>query len=192
MSKEKPELGGWGGGGKMPLLRNIEASDIDDLLNQPGSPRRRRRAFFLSGIYVCVFVGLVLAVLMAGVYHYSGSSEFCGACHSMETVHTQWRVSRHKQFACTECHLPDSNLAGKFIYKARAGMKDLWHETVRSYPAMIRLSQEGNVIANGNCRRCHYSTIENTAMVEGDTNCLKCHNGLVHGRGIKREVLLYE
>ncbi len=75
-----------------------------------------------------------------------------------------WQQSNHKQFACIECHLPDSNIAIKVAYKTKAGLNDLYHETLRSYPASIRYLAEARGIAEGNCLRCHYSTVGNTFM----------------------------
>jgi cytochrome c nitrite reductase small subunit len=99
----------------------------------------------------------------------------------MKPMGDHWQQSRHKQFACIECHLPDSNIAAKVAYKAKAGLSDLYHETLRSYPAAIRISAEARTIAEGNCLRCHFSTVENTFMVEGGGSCLMCHHRLVHG-----------
>ncbi|HQM81819.1 MAG TPA: NapC/NirT family cytochrome c [Syntrophorhabdaceae bacterium] len=131
-------------------------------------------------------IGAVLMLVFLGGYHYAGSSGFCGSCHSMKYVHGQWQASRHKQFPCAECHLPVGNIAVRFVYKARAGMRDLYHETVRDYPAAIRLSAEARLIANDNCLRCHFSTVENTPMTKGGQNCIKCHRYLVHARGLAR------
>ena len=128
--------------------------------------------------------GLLLTAVAAAGYHASGHPLLCGACHSMAHVADRWRESTHKQFACIECHLPDTHLAGQFVYKARAGLNDLYHETLRTYPAAISLSEEGKRIANGNCRRCHVSTVQNTAMDAGGADCLRCHRFAVHRRGL--------
>lgn len=101
----------------------------------------------------------------------------------MKPVHHRWSTSNHHQFTCTECHLPDTHIAGKVAYKTRAGLNDLVHETARDYPAGIDLSTHGRQIVNGNCVRCHASTIAETPMAQGGADCLKCHRYLVHGRG---------
>ena len=131
-----------------------------------------------------VFIGVLLTLFSIGGYHAAGSPVFCVSCHSMKDVGFQWQESRHKQFACIECHLPDSNIAAQVTYKAKAGMRDLYHETLRDYPAAMSISAEGREIAQGNCLRCHFSTVENTFMVEGGGDCIKCHHSLVHGTGM--------
>ncbi|HET6459971.1 MAG TPA: NapC/NirT family cytochrome c, partial [Syntrophales bacterium] len=59
-----------------------------------------------------VIAGVVIALILAGGYHASGSPKLCCSCHSMELVYQRWNQTNHKQFACTECHLPDTNIAG--------------------------------------------------------------------------------
>ena len=130
-----------------------------------------------------VLIGIFLVVISAAGYHTASSSGFCMSCHSMEFVGSQWQKSQHKQFACTECHMPDAGIATQLGYKAKAGIRDLFHETLRTYPASLNLSDEGRNIVLGNCLRCHYSTIEATPMAQRGGDCIKCHRFLIHGRG---------
>lgn len=130
--------------------------------------------------------GIIIAVVIASVYTASGSPRFCGSCHSMEHVYNRWRISPHKQFSCTDCHLPAARLPEKLAYKSRAGSHDLVYETMRIYPAAILLSDEGRKIVNGNCVRCHSSTIEKTRMADMSVDCTRCHRYLVHGRGLEK------
>lgn len=130
-----------------------------------------------------IIAGALLALFVVLQYHASGNPAFCASCHSMEGVHSHWKLSRHKQFACIECHLPDTYIIGKVAYKTKAGLNDLFHETLRDYPEVIPLSAEAKTIVMGNCLRCHYSTIENTPMGMQGGDCLNCHRFLVHGLG---------
>jgi len=122
-----------------------------------------------------------MAAAAGATYHASGNPSFCTACHSMKGVGGQWERSLHKQFACIECHLPDENMFGQVAYKTKAGLHDLYHETLRSYPASIRISAEGRKIVEGNCLRCHFSTVQHTFMAAPGGKCLTCHIRLVHG-----------
>jgi cytochrome c nitrite reductase small subunit len=150
---------------------------------KPESPERTSRKLpFAAGL----LVGILVAAFAALGYHGSGSASFCMSCHSMKEVGTLWQQSNHKQFACIDCHLPDDRFIAQISYKARAGLNDLYHETLRNYPAAIVISAEARSIARGNCLRCHYTTIEKTPMAEGGGDCLKCHHRLVHGRGPAR------
>lgn len=135
-------------------------------------------------LVIGVIAGMVLTLFGIVTYHAAGSSSFCLSCHSMQDVGAAWGQSQHKHFACIDCHMPDRNIAVQFIYKAKVGMRDVYHETLRTYPAAIKISEEGHAIATGNCLRCHAFTIEKTFMTGEKAMCLKCHRGLVHGSGI--------
>ncbi|HOX14810.1 MAG TPA: NapC/NirT family cytochrome c [Smithellaceae bacterium] len=135
--------------------------------------------FLISGIAI----GIILSAIAVGAYHQSGNARFCGSCHSMNPVHHQWKASNHHQYTCTECHLPDTHIIGQVAYKTKAGINDLIHETARDYPVAIGLSDHARQIVNGNCVRCHASTVAPTPMAQGGGDCIKCHRYLVHGRG---------
>jgi cytochrome c nitrite reductase small subunit len=135
----------------------------------------------IKTLAVGIIIGVFIAIAGASNYHASGNPSFCTACHSMQVVGEQWERSLHKQFACIECHLPDSNIFEQVAYKTKAGLNDLYHETLRGYPAAIRISAESRDIVQGNCLRCHYSTVERTFMASQGGNCLKCHKRVVHG-----------
>ncbi|SEM25714.1 cytochrome c nitrite reductase small subunit [Syntrophus gentianae] len=140
-----------------------------------------------------ILAGLLLACLMAGAYHYAGTTGFCSSCHSMGDVHREWRRSLHSSFACIECHMPDANVLTRLVYKARAGLRDVYHETLRDYPAAISLSNEGRIIAEGNCLRCHRAAVENTFMIrQPPGNCTACHRSLVHGQRMPERGLLHD
>ena len=134
---------------------------------------------------VGLLAGMIIVIVLVGSYNYSGSPSICSLCHSMANVHAKWRKSKHKQFACTECHMPAANILKKAAYKTKAGINDLVHEILRDYPAYITLSPHGRDIVNGNCIRCHFSTVENTMMAKGVYNCSKCHRNLVHGKSLQ-------
>ena len=132
------------------------------------------------------FIGILITLISFGGYHAAGSSVFCMSCHSMKEVGATWKQSQHKQFACIECHLPDSNLASQVTYKAAVGMRDLYYETLRSYPDAIKLTDGGRKIVSENCLRCHFSTVEKTNMASGGASCIQCHRKLVHGQGLAK------
>lgn len=147
-----------------------------DILKLPSSK------LLLAGIVA----GVILMAVAVGGYHASGSPLVCGTCHSMDHVYMRWHASNHKQFACTECHLRETHIIGKLAYKTRQGLNDLYHETLKIYPAAISISAEGRKIANGNCLRCHFSTVQNTPMGAGGADCIKCHRFSVHQRGLEK------
>jgi cytochrome c nitrite reductase small subunit len=157
-------------------VKDCDRSDFDAVI--------RRHVWRLVGIGSCL--GAVVMVVIFSAYHFGGLSYFCGSCHSMENNYYAWKVSRHKQFACVECHLPRDNPVHAVAYKAYAGIRDVSGETLRTYPFVIKLTAHARTIANSNCRRCHFSTIENTPMASGGAECMKCHRFLVHGRPMEQ------
>lgn len=129
---------------------------------------------------------LVAVVIAVGGYTMAESAHFCGSCHSMDQPFTTWQQSNHKQFECTECHLPNRNIVEKLIAKGKSGTGDVYHETLRDYPAAIMVSPSGRAIIADNCLRCHQSVVENTAMAAGGQDCTKCHRTLIHGRNLSK------
>jgi cytochrome c nitrite reductase small subunit len=127
-----------------------------------------------------VFIGMILMAFLIEGHHASADPTACVACHSMNQVGASWQMSNHKQFACTECHMPASGALTRVLYKARAGLHDLWHETIRDYPAALVTSPTAKRIAQGNCVRCHRSTIERVAAFSGEPQCMRCHRQIVH------------
>jgi len=156
----------------MPSREVNDKADFDAVI--------KRHIWRLIAMGACL--GAVFMLLVFSGYHFGGVSFFCGSCHSMENNYFAWKTSRHKQFACIECHLPRGNVAYSVTYKTYAGIRDMVGETTRAYPFTIKLTKHARSIANSNCLRCHFSTIENTPMAKGNTDCMKCHKFLVHGR----------
>lgn len=133
-----------------------------------------------------LLAGIIVLLAAITVYRGAGNSGYCSLCHSMEHANMQWQLSRHKQFDCVECHMPAGSLIEKITYKTRVGINDIVHETLRNYAAHVTLSSQGRDIVNGNCLRCHFSTVEKTMMAGSAQSCLKCHRNLVHGKNLQR------
>lgn len=128
------------------------------------------------------FAVAVVGMLLSGFgYAYAESPQFCGSCHSMQQAYSTWQASNHQQIACTECHLPNGNLAVKLIAKAQTGINDVYHEVRRDYPATVTVTAQGKGFIADNCLRCHQYTVEKTGMGAGGQDCTKCHRGMVHG-----------
>ena len=143
---------------------------------------------FLAGIVA----GICLLLVMGAGYQWAGKPGFCGSCHSMELAHRTWQASNHRQFDCIECHLPHGSFAESFGYKAKAGLRDVRDEFSRNYSVVTPVTPEANKILQDNCLRCHSSTVADTRMNRGETQCTLCHRNLVHGRGEPKGVLFSE
>ncbi|MEN6622956.1 MAG: NapC/NirT family cytochrome c, partial [Smithella sp.] len=120
------------------------------------------------------FAAALVSVALGGAgYAVADSTQFCGSCHSMKEPYVAWQASNHKQLLCTDCHLPHDSLINKLITKVQTGNRDVYHETLRDYPAAIMLTDAGRQIVNGNCRRSHQTTVENTALAGGEQDCTR-------------------
>lgn len=143
-----------------------------------------RRVFLV----LSAVAGAIVMAVLVQLYHVSASPEVCRGCHSMVDVGSTWQRSNHKQFACVECHMPAGNIASKLFYKTRAGLHDLWHETIRYYPASLTLSTGAGTVVNGNCLRCHQSTVERVTLTGGAViSCTRCHRHTIHHKSKKME-----
>ena len=131
---------------------------------------------------------MIVMAFLVQAYHISVKPAVCMACHSMGAVGFTWQMSNHKQFDCVECHMPVAGIGSKLVYKTRAGLHDLWHETLRDYPASLALSLGAKKIVNANCLRCHQSTVQRVSMLDGGPlSCTKCHRHVVHHKSKKME-----
>ncbi|HAR94933.1 MAG TPA: cytochrome C nitrite reductase [Deltaproteobacteria bacterium] len=145
----------------------------------------KRRVFLV----LVAIAGAIAMALLVHLYHLSASPRVCTGCHSMVDVGSTWQTSNHKQFACVECHMPvGDNIASKLLYKTRSGLHDLWHETIRDYPASLRLSADARTLVSANCLRCHQSTVERVTVVTGTAiSCTNCHRHTMHHKGRRME-----
>lgn len=139
----------------------------------------------------------------------TGTNEFCGgACHSMQWVAEEHKVSSHgaNRFgvgaSCSDCHIPHA-YPQKIIYKTQAGVRDMIQEArgvisteekfkaARTHMAE-RVWAEFRTTDSANCRTCHVFTPEALAQqkkgartehenrqAEGKT-CIDCHKGVAH------------
>ena len=135
-------------------------------------------------------IGCIITVIGLGLarfgYAQAEKPAFCGSCHSMDQAYATWNTSTHKYISCTECHLPNNNIAVKLVAKVQTGTNDVYHEVLRDYPATIKVSNQGMRTVQDNCLRCHKSTVETTGMGAGGQDCTKCHRGLVHGSNMSK------
>ena len=43
---------------------------------------------------------------LTGLWHVSASPQFCNSCHIMRPYVDAWKVSKHHEVACVQCHYP--------------------------------------------------------------------------------------
>lgn len=186
--------------------------------NKPGLIRRFFSWLFSPSarwsVFALLLVGLVVgAVSVIGTQvavEMSGTNEFCGAaCHShAKFVYPEHKLSVHYtnrtgvRAMCHDCHIPHS-YPQKLIYKARAGITDVYAEMRGVISTQEKFDKERWRLANivwdemrennsANCRTCHDPAAMNPAkqsedavkqhkkFAAGKATCIDCHIGVAH------------
>ncbi len=145
-------------------------------------------------ILLGIFVGLGAYVLKLSKAHsYLGDApETCVNCHVMAPQYATWSHSSHREVAnCTECHVPQHNMATKYYFKAMDGLRHSYMFTFRLEPQVIFIKEAGKKAVQDNCIRCHadqvieHRTKQLAAGFEHkrtDRSCIECHREVPHGR----------
>ena len=135
-----------------------------------------------------VLTGVVLLVLYIGnaTSYLSDKPETCINCHVMYPQYTSWRNSSHGRFAsCNDCHVPQNNFVDKYMFKASDGLRHSTMFTFRLEPQVIRIKDAGAEVVQNNCKRCHVSLIDHTALLNdshgSERKCWSCHEETPHG-----------
>ncbi len=117
------------------------------------SQRRHRRNVVLGLVLFSILgAGAVYGGLKA--FHWSESSEFCGAlCHPMNSVHVRYQSSPHANVDCVECHIGGG--ASYFVQAKADGMKSLYYIVTDSYERPIKSPVENLRPARETCEECH-------------------------------------
>lgn len=137
--------------------------------------------FWLS-LLILVLVGAGLGAFLAfgppQLYAKSGSPEFCGSCHVMESRYEAWfHAGAHRRAKCVDCHLPNDTAINHLVAKALDGGKEFLAFHTGRFADEIRLTPHGARVLRENCLRCHAETM---ARVNEDRNCWECHRRLGH------------
>lgn len=153
-------------------------------------PRWRVPVIIISGI----LAGLAAFVFYTSrAYSYlSDEPSACMNCHIMAPQFATWSHSSHRNHAnCNDCHVPHNNLANKYYFKAKDGLRHATAFTLHREPQVIMIKEEGKHVVQDNCIRCHNdlvrdervmnrtATIHQTRM---ERPCWECHRETPHGR----------
>ena len=143
-------------------------------------------------------IGLTLG-LGAVIFHQSKAWSYlyddpaaCINCHIMVPQYTTWKHSSHgRDVTCNDCHVPHSNIAAKYFFKAKDGMRHATLFTLGMEEQVIRITPPSMAVVQENCVRCHgnlnHPVGTDTATVaramHGDGHlCWECHREVPHGR----------
>lgn len=135
------------------------------------------RLFAALGLAV-VGLGLFLALGPPRLLAKSEAPDFCASCHVMEAEFESWfHQGAHKRIRCVDCHLPNDNLAGHYVWKSIDGMKDVVVFNSGRVPDDIRISAHGKAVVQANCIRCHETAVD---MIGQERFCWDCHRRVMH------------
>jgi hypothetical protein len=117
-------------------------------------PRQQR--WVAAGFSGLLIMGLFIAMMSYEGYHYTESTEFCGAvCHAvMHPEYTAHQYSPHARVECAECHVGSG--ATHYVRAKLAGVRQVIGVATNSYPrplppalTVLRPSAE-------TCEQCHW------------------------------------
>lgn len=145
-------------------------------------------------ILSAIFTGLFLfSFYISNAPSYLGDKpETCVNCHIMAPQYTTWYHSSHKSVTnCNDCHVPHNNIANKYKFKAKDGLRHATIFTLRKEPQVIFIKEAGRNVVHKNCIRCHDNLITDTRLLRynrstmefrKDRKCWECHRETPHGR----------
>ncbi|MDF2947783.1 MAG: nitrate/TMAO reductase rane-bound tetraheme cytochrome subunit [Bacillales bacterium] len=151
------------------------------------------RKWVVFSVIMGVFLGF--AILLAGqeALHATDTGEFCSNCHVMNEVHDSYSRSAHASITCNECHIPQDNWFNKYTFKAKAGITDVYYNTLgkEDIPNVIHPNSGTQEVVDQNCKTCHKTTV---SSIEHDAKekCISCHRGTPHGKGSFKTSDFYE
>lgn len=143
------------------------------------SPRNGRGRLKL--VLVSATLGAAALVMLAYGMHATDRRQFCTGCHIMQSAGVTHKLSTHANITCNDCHAPH-NLLVKLPFKARAGAKDAYMNTLGHPGDLIRAGVATKDVVNANCKNCHAMTNINVASMESKPYCTDCHRNIAHMR----------
>ena len=145
-------------------------------------------------IILGIFTGLFFFVfnISRAPSYLSDKPETCVNCHIMAPQYATWFHSSHREYAhCNDCHVPHNNVANKYYFKAKDGLRHATVFTLKREPQVIFIKEEGSEVVQQNCVRCHSDLITDSKVLRWtdeydhyrvDRKCTDCHREVPHGR----------
>ncbi|MGF7138072.1 cytochrome c nitrite reductase small subunit [Roseimarinus sediminis] len=141
-----------------------------------------------------IFSGLGIFVfhLSKAPSYLSDKPETCVNCHIMAPQYATWNHSSHREWTnCNDCHVPHNNVANKYFFKAKDGLRHATMFTLRLEPQVIHIKDAGREVVHNNCVRCHEKLLNDDKLVRidpcfndrrADRLCWDCHREVPHGK----------
>jgi cytochrome c nitrite reductase small subunit len=144
----------------------------------------------LIGILIGLFCFLFY---VSKAYSYlSDDPKTCVNCHIMAPQYATWGHSSHREYTnCNDCHVPHNNVANKYFFKAKDGMRHASMFALRLEPQVIFIHEAGRDVVHQNCVRCHSKLLDDPKLSTSVKNlhaqrtervCWECHREVPHGR----------
>jgi cytochrome c nitrite reductase small subunit len=142
-------------------------------------------------VLLAVAVGLAAGIggytfrYAEGLSYFSTNPTACVNCHIMQPQYDAWQKSSHHTVAvCVECHLP-AEFIPKYIAKAENGWRHGQKFTTQDFVEPITVQAAGRAILRKNCVRCHDGLLHGLASGPrgslDELDCVHCHAGVGHG-----------
>ncbi len=145
---------------------------------------------YVLTLAVAAGLAMVIVVISKAPSYLSDRPEVCMNCHVMRTAYSSWQHGSHREVAtCVDCHVPHNNIVSKYLFKAQDGLRHSFMFTFRLEPQVIRIAQAGINAVQENCKRCHATQVQFTALRDatgkgarhGDNRlCWECHRTVPH------------
>lgn len=146
-----------------------------------------RKQWLVLVILGGLFIGVGLATFRygEGLSYFSKDPKACVNCHIMQPQFDSWqKASHHTVASCVECHLPHNTIE-KYIAKADNGYRHSKGFTFQDFHEPIMISNRNSKILQENCLRCHDGMVHGLAVsIKADpkaVGCVHCHSTVGHG-----------
>jgi cytochrome c nitrite reductase small subunit len=136
-------------------------------------------------------LGLYALYISRAPSYLSDNPKTCVNCHIMAPQYVTWYHSAHREGSnCNDCHVPHNNVANKYYFKAKDGLRHATIYTLRREPQVILIKEDGREVVQGNCIRCHESLLTDPKVMvrsgefynfRTERKCWDCHRETPHG-----------
>lgn len=132
----------------------------------------KSKAGFIAAILITIFLTIVVAFFSSDVIHATGTPEFCGSCHEMDTFVKAYERDIHGganragiKADCATCHLPQDSTLDYMATKVVSGAKEVKSHFVGSYS-----------------KKEYYENLKNREEFVYSSGCISCHKEVDSGK----------
>lgn len=120
-----------------------------------------------------------------GTSYLSNDPKACVNCHIMRPQYDAWLKSSHHTVAgCNDCHVPQDNIARKFLAKGLNGYHHSTAFTFENFHEPIIITPKNADILQENCLRCHGDFVHDinagSSSAKDAMKCVHCHQTVGH------------